>query len=56
MGRHTKDKDIGRSDKRGKAGAEKPEPPPAPAFDDELYETGDIAAPERDRDDEQRGL
>ncbi|NVN88487.1 MAG: hypothetical protein HXX15_20605 [Rhodopseudomonas sp.] len=29
--------------------------PPKP-LDDDLYETGDIAAPERDRDDEQRDL
>ncbi|MDF3814248.1 MULTISPECIES: hypothetical protein [Rhodopseudomonas] len=30
--------------------------PPPTQPDDDPYETGDIAAPERDRDDEQRGL
>ncbi|KPF96555.1 hypothetical protein IP86_16140 [Rhodopseudomonas sp. AAP120] len=36
------------------AAADKPAPPRLP--DDDLYESGDICAPERDRDDEQRDL
>jgi hypothetical protein len=36
----------------GKADDDEPVPPPP--SDDELYEAGDIATPERDRDDEQR--
>lgn len=35
--------------------ADKPQPPPKPS-DDDIYNSGDIAAPERDRDDEQRDL
>ncbi|WP_148287908.1 hypothetical protein [Rhodopseudomonas sp. B29] len=31
-------------------------PAPEAASDDDLYETGDICGPARDRDDEQRGL
>ncbi|WP_420134657.1 hypothetical protein [Rhodopseudomonas sp.] len=38
------------------AATEKPAPPPPRAADDDLYESGDICAPERDRDDEQRDL
>jgi hypothetical protein len=34
----------------------KSEHPPAQGSDDDLYDTGDICAPERDRDDEQRDL
>jgi len=43
---------------RAKTGAGKTKTPPQPpqSPDDDLYETGDIAAPERDRDDEQRDL
>ena len=33
---------------------DKPMPPRLP--DDDLYDSGDICAPERDRDDEQRDL
>jgi hypothetical protein len=47
--------------KDGKSGdnAEPPRPPapkPAPHPVDDLYDTGDIAAPTPDRDDEQRDL
>lgn len=48
------DKKPGNSDGKGKA---KPEPPkPPPALDDDLYETGDICAPGRDRDDYTKDL
>jgi hypothetical protein len=34
---------------------DKPKKPPK-TVDDDIYDSGDIAAPERDRDDEQRDL
>lgn len=40
--------------KNGNAGKSNEQPAQAP--DDDLYDTGDICAPERDRDDEQRDL
>lgn len=40
--------------KDGNAG--KPREPASQPPDDDLYDTGDICAPERDRDDEQRDL
>ncbi|MFZ5737253.1 hypothetical protein BJ123_103124 [Rhodopseudomonas thermotolerans] len=41
----------------GGKGEPKPAPPkPPPAVDDDLYETGDICAPDRDRDDYTKDL
>ncbi|MFL9499970.1 hypothetical protein KQX63_24285 [Rhodopseudomonas palustris] len=49
-----RDKKSGNSEGKGEA---KPTPPnPAPAPDDDLYETGDICAPSRDRDDYTKDL
>jgi hypothetical protein len=39
----------------GKETGDKAKAPPK-ALDDDIYESGDIATPERDRDDEQRDL
>jgi hypothetical protein len=51
-----KDKGGDKTDKGkpSRGGASKPQQPRLPV--DDPYETGDIAAPERDRDDEQRDL
>jgi hypothetical protein len=50
---------IGIKKKKGKndrKDGDKPAKPPPKAVDDDLYDSGDMAAPERDRDDEQRDL
>lgn len=39
-----------------KVGSRKPKPEPQTPPDDEYVDAGDIATPEPDRDDEQRGL
>jgi hypothetical protein len=49
-----RDTKSGKSSNAG--GATKPKPPAPPPLDDDLYETGDICAPVRDRDDETRDL
>ena len=48
------DKKPGSRGETGKAKSEPPKPPPA--ADDDLYETGDICAPARDRDDYTKDL
>ncbi|WP_322515376.1 hypothetical protein SR870_20665 [Rhodopseudomonas palustris] len=53
MGGWRKKKD---SDASKDKGGEQPKPAPVRVPVDDVYETGDIAAPERDRDDEQRDL
>ncbi len=45
-----------RKDKAPADDAATKKPAPAPVPDEDLYDTGDICAPERDRDDEQRDL
>jgi hypothetical protein len=48
-------KKTGSNAPKPKAKVKATPPPPKPA-DEELYEAGDICAPEPDRDDEQRDL
>ncbi|MCG6207239.1 hypothetical protein LPW26_21545 [Rhodopseudomonas sp. HC1] len=45
-----------RKDKAAATEAATDKPAPVPVPDEDLYDTGDICAPERDRDDEQRDL